>query len=615
MFIRQTVKHHKGKTYRNYLLVESVLTPKGPRQKTICSLGSLAPAPRKRWLELARKVHDSLEGQGSLLEPDPHLETLAGKARSAKPRTPAPAPEEVLSVQTEGVRTEQPREAGPVHVGHQLWGRLGLNEILEGLGFSPRARVLTEAMTLNRLIAPASEHAMPSWMRRTALADILECDLDTLADDSLYRNLDRLHPERERIETELAAREKTLFNLQDTIYLYDLTSTYFEGRCPLNPQARRGYSRDGRPDCKQLVVGLVLDRDGFPRAHEVFEGNLQDRASLDGMLTALEKRTGRRGGGTVIVDRGMAYEENLEQIRAHGHHYLVAARQPERMEWLAEYEKEEGWEEVVRPPSPLNPAQKKSRVVVRRVEKGEEVHVLCIGEERVEKDRAIREKHEARLRADLERLQQRIARGHLKDEAKIHEAIGRLKERYPRVARYYAMLYDPESRVLRWEENVERKALAASLDGGYVLKTDRKDLSAEEIWRLYILLTRVEDAFRDMKSPLAERPIFHHLQHRAETHIFLCVLAYHLLVAIGKSFLDQGLHTSWKTLRETLSTHQVVTVVLPATNGGVLKIRKGTTPEPAHAEIYRVLSVPREVMAARKWWVRPPRGDSDGTRT
>ena len=198
--------------------------------------------------------------------------------------------------------------------------------------------------------------------------------------------------------------------------------------------------------------------------------------------------------------------------------------------------------------------------------------------------------------ADLARLQKRIAAGRLKQLKKIYEALGRLKGRYPRVARYWKMDYDTAQQKLDWQEDQVKKQRALRLDGSYLLKTDRKDLTAEEAWRLYILLTRVEDAFRDMKSPLSERPIFHHLQHRVETHIFLCVLAYHLLISIEKTFLDQSIHTSWATLREQLSTHQVVTAVLPTTDGNLLKIRRATTPEPQHRLIYRVLAIPEEVM-------------------
>jgi transposase len=599
MYIRKSTRVYKGKTYTNHLLVESVQTPKGPRQRTICSLGSLEPAPGEEWLALAHKLESALAGQLSFEAPQTDTLVRTRHRREAKLSMHSSS---VIEVDTDRVDMEEAREAGPVHAGHQLWRQLGMDAILSRAGLSKRACIVSQAMTLNRLILPLSEHAMPDWIRRTAMGDILRVDFSRLAENALYRNLDRLHPNREAIERELAEQEKTLFNLDDTLYLYDLTSTYFEGLAKRNPQAKRGYSRDKRPDCKQVVVGLVLDRDGFPKAHEVFDGNVQDRSTVDEMLTILEGRTGKKPGSTVIVDRGMAYEKNLEQIRGRGYHYIVAGRQPERNEWLDEIETEDDWEEVVRIPSPRNPFQKKTRVEVKRQQKGDEVYILCRSEGRQDKDRAIRETHEQKLIGDLERLKKRIEKGQLKKTEKIHQAMGRLKERYPSVARYYRTEYDADQQILSWNENADKKAVAEKLDGSYVLKTDRKDLTADEIWRTYILLTRVEDAFRDMKTPLMERPIFHHLQHRTQTHIFLCVLAYHLLVAIEKRFLDQGIHTSWWSIRQQLSTHQVATVVLPTTGGRVLKIRKGTVPELVHREIYATLKIPLEVMKPVKTW-------------
>jgi transposase len=603
VFIRKTVKRHHGRTYSTYLLVEAVRTPQGPRQKTICSLGDLSPGPRQKWLSLADRVEASLQGQVALEEPDPLVEGIVERIRSAGPVLAPERAGDVVAVHTGQVSLEKAREAGPVHVGHQIWRRLGLGEILKEIGLSRRACLLSEVMVLNRLVAPCSEHAMPEWVGNTALSDILRVDLSELSDESLYRNLDRLHPNRQRIESELAERETSLFNLDDTYFLYDLTSTYFEGQCLKNPKAQRGYSRDQRPDCKQVVVGLVLDRDGFPKAHEVFEGNRQDHTTLDEMLSRLEQRSGGCGGATVIVDRGMSYEDNLAQIKAHGHHYLMASRQSEWEVWFDELEQEEGWQELIRQPSPRNAAQKKSQVWIKRAETAEHLYVLCRSEGRKAKDEAIRLKQEKRLLADLGRLHKRIEAGRLQRAEKIYEALGRLKERYPRVARYWRMEYDAVQQQLSWQEDQEKKQRALLLDGTYLLKTDRKDLSAEEAWRLYILLTRVEDAFRDMKSPLSERPIFHQLQHRVETHIFLCVLAYHLLVTIEKSFLDQGIHTSWATLREQLRTHQVVTAVLPTTDGHLLKIRQATTPEPQHRLIYRVLVIPQEVMSPVRTWL------------
>ena len=613
VFIRKNTRRYNGKTYSNYLLVESVRTDKGPRQKTICSLGDLTPRTREEWLDLVRKVEDALVGQQPLLAAaDPEVDKLVGqvkaaatRARRVEPQAPEHSDDTLVAVDVDRVSTEQHRELGPVFVGHQFWLRLGLDEILAGVGLSSRACTLTCAMTMNRLVSPKSEYAMPDWIRRTALADLLEVDFDGLSEASLYRNLDKLHPNRAQIESRLVQRERHLFNLDKTILLYDLTSTYFEGQALHNPKAKRGYSRDKRPDCKQVVIGLVVNRDGFPVAHEVMEGNRQDRKTLGEMLDLLDQRVGLSAGQTVVVDRGMAFDENIAEIRQRDLHYIVASRQPERNQWLADFEGDDGFEEVLRQPSPLNPFQKKSMVRVKVKKHGEETHVLCVSSGRVAKDRDIRDKHEQRLLADLAKLKTRVDKGRLVKANKVAEAIGRLKQRYPRVARYYRMTYDEKNSKFSYQFDQDKHAKAEKLDGSYLLKTDRDDLSADQAWRIYSLLTRAEDAFRDMKSPLAERPIFHHFEHRVETHIFLCVIAYHLLVAVEKTLLDEGVHTSWATLRGTLSAHQVCTIVLPTAKGGTLRIRKASTPESEHAAIYGLLGLLKEAMRPRKTWERP----------
>lgn len=433
-----------------------------------------------------------------------------------------------------------------------------------------------------------------------------------MAEDSLYRNLDRLHPRRVEIEAALAERERTLFSLDQTVFLYDLTSTYFEGRALGNPKAKRGHSRDQRGDCKQVVVGLAVTREGFPLAHEVLEGNRND-STTNALFTLAPwmrcwtrwgKRVELRGEQTVVVDRGMSQEANLEKIRTRGLHYLVAAQQGERDQWLEEFEQGEGFEEVKREPSPRNPYQRKSEIEVKMRRSGSVTHVLCISSERKEKDRAIRETQEKRLVADLEKLKQRAEKGQGKkaEPGEIFQSMGRLRERYPRVARYYQMSYDSQTKQFDYPVNEAKRSKAEKLDGSYLLKTDRADLSAEEIWRIYVLLTRAEAAFRALNSPLAERPIFHQKPGRVEAHIFPCVLAYHLLISIEKTLLNQGVHTSWATVRETLKTHQVATVVLPTGGGMELRIRKGTTPEQAHRELYRKLAVPPEIIPPRKSW-------------
>ena len=305
--------------------------------------------------------------------------------------------------------SERHREAGPVHVGSQFWRRLELDRVLRDCGLSQTVRRLACAMVLNRLIAPCSEHAMPDWIRRTALADILGADFGGLVEDPLYQVLDKLHPHRAVIEAALVARERSLFNIDATIYLYDLTSTYFEGLAAKNGKAKRGYSRDHRPDCKQVVVGLVVNRDGFPITHEIFAGNTQDRSTLPAMLNRLDERIGLKEGATVVLDRGMAYEENIAELKTRKLKYVVASRQPERDRWLADFEGADGLTPVLRQPSPLNPAQKKSKIEVKTRIEGEHAYLLCRSEQRIAKDRAIRSKHEQRLLADIDKLSRRIA--------------------------------------------------------------------------------------------------------------------------------------------------------------------------------------------------------------
>ncbi len=377
-------------------------------------------------------------------------------------------------------------------------------------------------MTLNRLIHPASERAMPGWIRSTAL-ETWGVDFQTLCDDALYRNLDRLYPHRAAIEAALVRRERSLFNLQPTVFFYDLTSTYFEGQALANPKAKRGYSRDHRPDCKQVVVGLVIGREGFPLAKSIFAGNVQDRKTLGTMLDRLKTRVGLAPGATVVVDRGMAYADNLQEIRDRQLHYVVAARQPERDQWLDDFEDPQGFEEMHREPSPRNPFQKKSEVRVKLLAQGDECFVLCTSSQRVAKDRAIRVKQELRFLADVEKLRQRIAKGRLVREVAIGEAIGRLKKRYPRVARYHLLSYDAAGRQLRHEPDEAKKAKAERLDGGYLLRTDRQDLSGPEAWLLYITLSLAEAAFRAMKSPLAEPDLPSTGAAGGNAHLPLCV--------------------------------------------------------------------------------------------
>lgn len=607
MFIKKSISKQGGKTYVSHVLVESVVTPAGPRHKTICNLGKLDPGPKEEWLELAERIQMALGGQPSLF-PDPRVDhavdkirerqAKAGPAILEEPMTGETAVPDVVAVKTTGVKCQDLRKVGPLHVGHQTWQRLQLDAVLKAVGIAAPARKLTEVMTLNRLVNPCSELAMVGWSRREAVADVLAMDVEKLNEDRFYRNMDKLHGHRLEIERELYAREKSLFNLEGSLVLYDLTNTYFEGQAARNPKAKRGHSKEKRTDCKLVAMGLMLDADGFPIGHEVYAGNTIDGTTVKAMLDGLEARTGREGGATVVMDRGFASADNLKLVRTRHYDYLVAGFQQQRGALQNDFEDLEGWEAIT-------PSAHKVPVQIKRIDKGDEVFLLCVSPARAEKEKAIRERQEKKLVKDLEALVLSVAkaleRNEPMEDKDLGERIGRLRERYPRAARYYEIAR--KDAALVWTLKAEKRARAEELDGAYFLRTTRKDLGPEEIWRTYIALTRIESAFRDLKGTLDMRPVYHQKEIRVETHIFLAVLAFHLQAVIERTLLEAGDHTSWETLREELSTHQVVTTLLPTADGRTLAIRRGSVPDRRVGEIYRHLAMDPEPMTPIRTWL------------
>ena len=435
MFIKKSISKQGGRTYVSHMLVESVLTPAGPRHRTICNLGKMDPGPKEDWLALAERIQMALGGQPSLF-PDPRVDLAVAKIRErnakaspvelTEPLKGETAVPDVVAVRTSGVKCQDLRKVGPLHVGHQIWQRLHLDAVLKAVGISAPARKLTEIMTLNRLIKPCSELAMVGWAKREAISDVLGVDAETLNEDKFYRNMDRIHGHRMEIERELYAREKSLFNLEGSLVLYDLTNIYFEGDAAQNPKAKRGHSKEKRTDCKLVAMGLMLDADGFPIGHEVYAGNTVDGTTVKAMLDGLEARTGREGGSTIVMDRGFASADNMKLVRERHHDYLLAGFQQQRSPLLEDFENLEGWEEI-------QPSANKVPVQIKRIEKGDEVFLLCVSPARAEKERAIRERQEKKLVKDLDGLIKAVAkaleRGEPMEDKDLGERIGRLRER------------------------------------------------------------------------------------------------------------------------------------------------------------------------------------------
>jgi transposase len=590
MFIMPARKTQQGKTYTYYNLVNTVRTPKGPRHQVLLSLGSLPNVSQDQIKLLGRLIDEKLGGAIRLL---PHasvsLEQEAERiAALVSEKHSRQANEgEQLRIDTGSIQLSEALLLGPVYVGLEVWKKLGLEQILSECGFSQRHRVLACVQVIARLVAPASELATAAWLSRTALAALLREGLSSLTKDALYRCSDQLWEKRQKIESMLAGKERTLFDLQSCFILYDLTSTYFEGLCTANPKARHGYSRDRRSDCKQVVVGMVLDEAGFPQASEIYEGNRADKTTLHEMLQGLEQRIGKsKEAPTVVMDRGLATAANIQQLKSAGYHYLVGVGGAQLQKW----------QEVLQAKQ-FHHIEAASRdhpgVEVCMQRSGEEVYLFVKSPLRVQKDQGIRERFLKRMEGGLKQLSQRVKKGRLTDEKKIQRSIGKLQERNKRAARFFhvTVRHSKGNARLSWKLDEEKLRQTALLDGCYTLQTDRSDLEEQSLWSLYTMLNRVERSFRYLKSSLGMRPNYHQREHRVEGHIFISILAYHLLHAVEQTLLAGGDHRCWPTLRSELDTHRLLNVRFRDSRGRLHQRRTATNPSPAQKDIYTKLGL------------------------
>lgn len=605
MYIVASKKRSGSKVHVYYHLVEAVRTPKGPRQRVVLSLGKLEHIPAERIGLLGKLIDRRLSGQKRLLPPEAEEESLQREAERIAELVVAKRAEhteegERVSVNPQGIEVSQAVSLGPVHAGVAMWRRLGLDEMLAEAGLSRRQRHCAMVEVVARLVHPASELATSRWVGRTALAEVLGEQLPPIGKDALYRVSDRLWAAREQIETALAGVERRLFDLAETMVLYDLTSTYFEGEAAANPKAKRGYSRDRRGDCTQLVVGVVLDEAGFPKASESWEGNTADSTTLAGMLDRLEHRRSGAGEGppTVVVDRGISSEANLALLAARGYHYITGLASQSREEWVEEIAAAEF----------VQLDEHHPEISVCRRSRGGEAFLLVRSAERIAKDQAIRERFRERLEAELHRIAAALASATL-SAAQARERIGRARERCRRASRlFHAEVVETEAGPrLDWYRRDERLARAEALDGVYILRTDRTELTTEELWHLYMMLQHVERSFRYLKSALGVRPNYHQLEHRCDAHVFISLLAYHLLHVAEQLLRSHGDHRSWPTILEELETHRVLTVTFDDVAGRQHHLRLATTPTEAQKTIYRMLGISAYPLPKKRYMVDPER--------
>lgn len=642
-------------------LVENIRTEKGSRQRLIVSLGTKLEIPKTDRPAVARLVQEKLQGQSNLFGHDPRLLAYAdkivkkiqteGKWKAACLSAKAsPAATETATVLVDDVNHGNDRIAGPLLVGHTFWKRLHFPQILSDCGLSAEQVVNAELSILHRLIDPGSELAIPAWLKTVAAAELVDTRAEGFAEDRFYRISDVLLRHQDKLEQRLYDREKGLFNLDNAVYLYDLTNTYFEGLCASNPKAEFcGNQKEKRTDCRQVVAGLVLDQEGFIRRHRVFNGKMSDVKSLEHILADLRQDIERHGfvgdrKPTLIFDRGVVSEDNLTLIRPY-FDYVVAARVTEEQDFSDEF----GSGNFNLLSGRDKPGQSQVQIKLKR--EGDELFLLCKSDGRHSKETAMRNRAEQKLEDDLKSLADRVANDRLIDPVKVEQTIGRYRERHSRVMRYYEVVYRPlhfayalpeagldnkrlanSMRTLKekyeahkighgalqakltklnekypadyallsveltppqlsWQPFDEIRAKAAAMDGNYLLKTSRTDLKAEEMWRLYMTLTGVEKGFRNLKSNLGLRPNYHHKEGRADGHIFISILAYHLLHSIEHTLRERGSTACWDTIKRVLLTHTYSTIYLPTAKGPVINLRKAGIPEGVHVDLYNKLKI------------------------
>jgi len=573
MFLRPHQRSKDGKDHTYWSLVETVRRPSGPRQRTLCYLGELNSSAQARWLKTVEVFNEQGETEQLKLFPS-HIEP------------PANDPQ-VVRVLVNRVRLERTRQFGTCFLGWELWKRLELDDFFQQAMDDDPAEVpwsrVAAVLAINRLCAPGSELAIEErWYPSTALEDLLDLDEDKINDTRLYRCLDRMLPHKTKLEQHLKQRYGELFGAEFDVLLYDLTSTYVEGAAEKNPMMRRGYSRDHRPDCEQMVIALIVNREGFPFSYETFDGNRADVSTMETILRMVERKYGK-ARRIWVMDRGLVSEENLEAIRRRGGQYLVGTPRSQMKQFEAELLQDD-WRQV-------RPGVEVKQVAIRQ---REETYILCRTAGRQEKEKAIRKRVSTRMEEALQRLQKTIATGRLKDRHKMERRLGKIQARHSQVNDLFEVtLRDtPEGVRLLWEMKKERKAWRELREGAYMLRTNLQADSAEQLWSKYMQLTEAEASFRALKSELSIRPLFHQKEPRVKAHVMVAFLGYALWVTLKHllkrwpTIIPQASASGMESAQPLaptkalalLSTLQSADIVLPTTDGRELRLRRITEP-------------------------------------
>jgi len=590
VFLRPYKRNKDGKTHTYYALVESVRTDAGPRQHLVSYLGELNHDQQRRWQRTV--VFYNRQGDARQLRLFPDDE-----------RIPLPDDPDVVRIRLSSVGWTNPRRFGDVWLARWLWNWLHLDEIVARHVPQGRETVapaeIVAIEVINRLCGPCTEFALAEhWYVSTGLEDLVGVPDAEVTKDRLYRTLDALVEAQEQIENDLKERLGTLFRLEYDLLLYDLTSTYFEGLAEGNELAERGYSRDHRSDCVQVVLALVVTREGFPLAHLTLAGNTRDLQTVEKVVTAVETRFGK-SQRVWVMDRGMISKQTLAFLSQPGRRYLLALRRSGLSEFQDQLGRE-GWQRM----------DEHAEVEVKLVPRTEVTYLLSRSRPRRQKERAIRRRQRRGLALALKRLERQVTSGRLKKRDKILERVGRLKERFPKARPFVSITVSDTPCRLQWTWEIAEFKAALARDGVSLMRTNQEGWTPTEFWETYMQLTVVENAFRVLKTHLRLRPVWHHYAGRTKAHIFVCVLAYTLWITLAELARRAGLITLIRkpdTERESGSpqprpmTPEVILrelgkikigdILLETTEGQKLAVRRVARPDPEQTRILAALNL------------------------
>lgn len=563
MYLRHTTIKKNGKRHTYWSLVRSVRVGRKVRQETVAYLGELDAEGRAKASALAKHFLGPRAQQLELFEDRREFEPV--------------------KVLTNKITVERSRSFGDVWLAWKLWQALGLDEFCRAKLGAGRERVswadIAAILVIARLCEPSSElHIAEDWYRRTALEDVLGIPPHVVHHTRLYQGLDKLLPHKAELEQHLKNRLGELFELDYDLLLYDVTSTYFEGEANGNPMAKRGHSRDKRPDCKQVCIGLVVTREGYPLGYELFDGNRIDVTTVEEIVETMEARYGA-ANRVWVMDRGMVSEDNLEWLRERKSKYLVGAPRTELKNWERELVEKEGWKNI----------REGLEVKICEGPDEREVFLLCRSGDRQEKEKAMHERFAQRIVDGLEPLGRRLKKARKPvDRSQVERQIGRLLQRNTRAAGKFRIRVEertdcPSGLRLTWSENRKWSEWASLTEGTYVLRSNVLDWTPEELWRTYIQLQQAEAAFRIQKSELTIRPIWHQKEERVKAHILVCFLAFALWKALEGWQKRAGLGSSPRTILEEMARITCVDVVLPLKTGKPMRLRCVVKPEDATA--------------------------------